>query len=303
VTELNGGLMPEFLAGYQPSLAWRDMWREIAPGVLVRRHRVLDLNVTLVLGDERCLLVDTHSHAGYATVLIGAIRQVTSLPLTVFNTHAHFDHCFGNGTFATEQPDLEIWAHYRCRDRLLHEGDAIRQEASRWLLDAQQPEDAQAVLHVNVLAPNLVFDQDVMLDLGGRLVTMHHPGPGHTDHDAVLEVPDVGVTIVGDLVEEGAPPDFADSSPLEWPRTLRLLLPRLRSLVVPGHGDIVDPQYVHEQAMDLEQVADLARSIPPGASDLDLVRHATRLRVGRAAGLKALRKVLSTPSGPGPAVC
>ena len=47
----------------------------------------------LLLGAERALLIDT----GYGfTDVPTAIRQITSLPLTVVNTHGHMDHVHGN---------------------------------------------------------------------------------------------------------------------------------------------------------------------------------------------------------------
>jgi glyoxylase-like metal-dependent hydrolase (beta-lactamase superfamily II) len=106
----------------------------------------------------------------------------------------------------------------------------------------------------------------------------------------VVLVPDVGVAVAGDLVEQGAPPWFGDSYPLEWPDTLTALLPRLGPVVVPGHGDVVDPAFVAAQRDDLAVVADAARTLRPDTDDAQLVRAAVRLRIGRRAGLEALRR-------------
>jgi glyoxylase-like metal-dependent hydrolase (beta-lactamase superfamily II) len=279
--------------GYQPPAGLYDQWRQVADGVLVRRSRVLDLNVTLVLGGERALVVDTHAHAGYAGALVAAVREVTPLPLVVVNTHAHFDHAFGNAVFAAEQAALDIWGHADCAAELERHGRRQRELAAGWFRDAGLEEDARAVLDTEILPPNRTFVTDVELDLGRRVVVMHHPGRGHTDHDAVVDVPDAGVTILGDLVEEGAPPSFGDAYPLDWPVTLTRLLPRLRAVVVPGHGDVVDPGFVAAQRDDLAAVADAARALPDEAGDADLVRTAARLRVGRRAALDALRRSLA----------
>ena len=66
-------------------------WREVARDVLVRRNPVLDLNLTLVLGDRSCLIVDTDCHDGLARELVRVVRSRTVLPWVVVNTHAHFD--------------------------------------------------------------------------------------------------------------------------------------------------------------------------------------------------------------------
>jgi glyoxylase-like metal-dependent hydrolase (beta-lactamase superfamily II) len=276
--------------GYEPPAGEFDRWRELGPGVLVRRHRAFDLNVTLVLGDDRALVVDTHAHDGYARELITAIRSVTALPWVVLLTHAHFDHSFGTGTFAAEQPDLEIWSHQACHDELARGGGLQREFAAGFFQEAGHDNDAGAVRDVEVALPNRTLTADAELDLGGRVVHLHHPGRGHTDHDVVVDVPDAGVSVLGDLVEQGAPPSFEDAYPLDWPGTLTGLLPRLRPVVVPGHGDVVDPGFVADQRDDLAVVADAARALPADAEEHDLLRAAARLPVGRRAGLDALRR-------------
>jgi glyoxylase-like metal-dependent hydrolase (beta-lactamase superfamily II) len=291
--EVSSQVPSELPPGYEPPAGLFDRWREIGPGVLVRRHRVLDLNVTLVLGGERALVVDTQAHGDLARALVAAIRQVTPLPWVVVNTHAHFDHTFGNAVLAAEQAGLEIWAHVGCRTELERHGERQRRLAAGWFRDAGLEGDARAVLDVEILPPNRTFDADVELELGGRVVAVHHPGRGHTDHDAVVDVPDAGVTIVGDLVEEGTPPSFGDAYPLDWPATLTGLLPRLRPVVVPGHGDVVGPAFVAAQRDDLAAVADTARALPGQVGETDLLRAAARLPIGRRAGLDALRRSLA----------
>ena len=143
---------------------------------------------------------------------------------------------------------------------------------------------------VEIVPPNRTFVAATELDLGGRTVVVHHPGRGHTDHDAVVHVEDAGVSVVGDLVEEGGPPSFDDAYPLDWPVTLTGLLPRLGAVVVPGHGDVVDPGFVAGQRDDLAAVAAAAEALSPQADDAELLARAAQLPVGRRAGLDALRR-------------
>lgn len=273
---------------------WLDRWREVGPGVLVKRHKVMDLNVTLVLGDDRCLVVDTHSHDGYADELIASIRTVTALPFAVVNTHAHFDHVFGNAAFVRAQPDVDIWGHEGCRTDLDELGELQRRLTVQWMRESQREQDADAVEAVEIVPPRRTFETEATVDLGGRHVTLRHFGRGHTGHDAVVDVPDADVTVVGDLVEEGAPPAFEDSFPLEWAATLDALLPTLRRNVVPGHGDVVDAAFVAEQRGQIAQVAEVALTLPAGADDLVLARSAVRLGVGRQAGFVGLQRALAT---------
>jgi glyoxylase-like metal-dependent hydrolase (beta-lactamase superfamily II) len=285
------------------SAPW-DRWREVGERVFVRRHKTLDLNAGLVLGEERCLVIDTRGSEREAAELLRAVRSITHLPYVVAITHAHFDHCFGNATFATQQPGCEIWAHERCRDELARTGAAQRASIATWLRDSGEQALADEVETVRIELPNRTLTSDVTIDLGGRSALLHHPGRGHTDHDIVVEIADAGVTFVGDLVEQGAPPSFDDAFPLEWPVTLDTVLDRAGPVIVPGHGDIVDAEFVSRQRVDIAEVAQVARTLAPELSDQDLEWAANRLAVGGPAGFLALRRAREhlaelTPSPPG----
>ena len=285
------------------SAPW-DRWREVGERVFVRRHKTLDLNAGLVLGEDRCLVIDTRGSEREAAELLRAVRSITHLPYVVAITHAHFDHCFGNATFAARQPGCEIWAHERCRDELALTGADQRAAIATWLRDSGEQALADEVETVRIVLPNRTLINDTTIDLGGRSALLYHPGRGHTDHDIVAEIADAGVTFVGDLVEQGAPPSFDDAYPLEWPGTLDNLLDRAGSVIVPGHGDIVDAEFVGRQRVDIAEVAQVARTLPPDLSDQDLEWAANRLAVGGPAGFLALRRAREhltelTPSPPG----
>ena len=231
-------------------------FREIAGGVFVAVEPLIQVNVTLVVGDGRALLVDTLSTGEQARELLDAVRHVTPAPLTVVNTHHHFDHAFGNATI----PATEIWAH-EATARLLREiGGELRREAYEAYL-AEQPAFAQAVQQVQIKPPDRTFHQTSTLDIGGRRVELSHLGRGHSEGDLIVEVPDAAVLIAGDLVEEGAAPSFGDAYPIAWPDTLAGLRDRLTpgTQVVPGHGAIVDHEFVAAQHDELTAVAWLIR--------------------------------------------
>lgn len=53
-------------------------------------------NMYLLLGSEKALLIDTGNGL---SDLPQAIGEITDLPLTVVNTHGHYDHIHGNYLF------------------------------------------------------------------------------------------------------------------------------------------------------------------------------------------------------------
>jgi glyoxylase-like metal-dependent hydrolase (beta-lactamase superfamily II) len=237
---------------------------EVAAGVHVLRYPVLDVNSTLIVGGEVAVLVDTLGTDGQAHELLDAVRAVTPLPLAVINTHHHFDHCFGNAAVVAAHPGCGIWAHEAA-------AAALREHGHRWQREWYEewrpthPDLAQALAEVEVHAPTRTVHVESTMDIGGRTVELRHFGRGHTAGDLVVTVPDAAVLLTGDLVEQGAPPSFGDSYPLDWPDTLaamlhRVAVPAAAALtVVPGHGDRVDAAFVRGQHAELTELAWLIR--------------------------------------------
>jgi len=225
-------------------------WQEVGDGVFVRRHAELDLNCGLVVGDGACLVVDTRSHLGEAADLVAAVRAVTPHPWTVVNTHAHYDHCFGNAAFRP----APVWGARGCAPALLATGESQRAAAVAELEATGDRRAADLVRGAPVDPPDHPVDDMAVLDVGGREVVLRFLGRGHTDHDLVVEAETTGeqtVVFAGDLVEEGAPPAFEDSWPAEWPATLGRLHALARGPVVPGHGAVVDAAFVGGQREEL----------------------------------------------------
>jgi glyoxylase-like metal-dependent hydrolase (beta-lactamase superfamily II) len=183
---------------------------------------------------------------------------VTDKPLTIVNTHHHFDHCFGNATLAGS--GTPVWAHEAAAAHLRERGTRWQREWYEQWRDTE-PELAQGLADATIRPADRTVHQSALLDLGGRPVELRWFGRGHTDGDLVVLVPEVGVVVAGDLVEESGPPDFGDAYPLEWPETLAALAARLppAAVVVPGHGAPVDRAFVQAQHSRLTELDWLIR--------------------------------------------
>jgi len=210
-------------------------WTEVADGVLARRHEHLDLTLGLVIGAERCLVVDTGGDETHGAEWAAAVRAVTPLPWVVVITHGHFDHHFGTSAFLP----CPVWAHERCAAAM----DDDRPEWIETFRREGNTELARRLAAARLVPPTDVLTAEVTLDLGDRTVTLLHPGRGHTDHDVAVHVPDAGVVFTGDLVEEN-PSIGPDSHVEEWPAALHRLLDLGAATYVPGHGDPVGREFV-----------------------------------------------------------
>lgn len=232
-------------------------WLEVADGVLQRRYEPLDISVCLVLGSDEMLVVDTRCNPREGAQVRRDAARVSTLPVRhVVNTHAHYDHTFGNAAFAAT---ATIYGHHRVPAHLAeHEGPRL----AAWRTDpAAQPQHAWA--DVEIVAPDVLLQEPVTLDVGGRTVRLVPLAPGHTDTDVVVHVPDAATWIVGDVVEESGPPMYGSGSfPFGWPDVLDALAAQMGDgdVVVPGHGAVVDRAFVRAQARTLRQVADGVRA-------------------------------------------
>ncbi|HEX4723147.1 MAG TPA: MBL fold metallo-hydrolase [Pseudonocardiaceae bacterium] len=234
-----------------------ERWIELGDGVLVRRHRSLDQSIGLVVGDDGCLVVDTRGDLVAGAELAAAVREVTRLPWTVVLTHSHWDHCFGTAEF---QPTT-IWAHELCHADLMRSGIEQRDNVARHYAASGQPEVAERLLAVEPVLPDRLMRDRAELSVGGRRVVLSYFGPGHTDNDIVVQVPDAGVVFAGDLVEQGAPPSFSDSHPLAWPTAVQGIIGLAPRVVSPGHGEPVDLDFVIRQQAELTLIADLCSDL------------------------------------------
>lgn len=220
-------------------------FEEVADGVLVRRHQPFDVNAGLVLGDDGALVIDTRASRQQGDDLRAAIAEVTSRPvLWVVNTHVHWDHTFGNQAF----PEAVIIGHDRVRELLDRDGDEMLADldGADWVPDEFRDQLAET----QIVPPTVTTTSELSVDLGNRWVRVTHHGRGHTDSDVVVDVDDA-VSFAGDLIEESAPPAFQDAFPRAWVATLDRIVPDLAEVVVPGHGAVVDIDFVRSQRADI----------------------------------------------------
>lgn len=228
---------------------------EIADRCWVARHRLVDVNVGVVGGSRGLVVIDTHSSAVTARPVVEHVRALgAGEVVAIVNTHAHWDHVLGNGTFAEAYGAPPVVAHEDTAATLREHGQAMVDSLT----------DRLDMTGTTPVVPDQTFSSAKVVDLGDRIVEVAHLGRGHTGGDAVVRVPDTDVLYAGDLVEESGVPGFGDDCfPLEWPETLDLMIGMLGggSVVVPGHGLPVDKDFVMHQRASIGAVAEGIRDL------------------------------------------
>jgi glyoxylase-like metal-dependent hydrolase (beta-lactamase superfamily II) len=233
---------------------------EVADRVWVARYEWADANVTAIGSERGLVVVDTHgSTAAGRTVLEDLRRLGAGSVAAVVNTHWHWDHSFGNAAFREQDPGVPIHAHEDAARMLSEQGEHMKGRFA----ESDDPH-AEEVAATELVVPDRLFSSARSLDLGDRLVELVFPGRGHTDGDLVVVVPDAGVVLGGDLVEESARPWIGmDSFPLEWHGSLDVVLSLVgpQTQVVPGHGVPVDRGFVETQRDELAAIGETVRRL------------------------------------------
>jgi cyclase len=175
----------------------------------------------LVDGDE-ALVYDTHVSLDHAAAVRRELERRGVRHIVVVLSHWHLDHVAGSAAFA----DCEIVATRLTADRLAQGRAAIEAGTSADGPPAVSP----------LTLPTTLLDGETRLSVGSLRVTAV-PMDIHTADGLVLHLPDEGVLLAGDTVEDTV---TYVSEPESLETHLREL-ERLRELqatsVYPNHGD------------------------------------------------------------------
>lgn len=228
---------------------WEEAgWERLTERVGRRRLPVWDCTVGLVVGEDSALLIDPGSSVREGARVRAEAERLAGRRVThIAFTHGHFDHVLGGAVFA----GAEVYGPVGLDNLLSVSHDDLRAEAVRHGLAEAEAAEAVELL----VLPRHLVSGEWTLDLGGVQVLLANVGPGHTRHDLAAFVPGTReVVFCGDLVEEsGEPQAGPDAVPRQWPAALdRLLsLGGNDALYVPGHGAVVDADFVRAQRATL----------------------------------------------------
>ena len=204
---------------------------ELDTGVYAWLHHDLT-NSGFVVGDNGVLIIDSLRVPSFAKELLGDIKRITSKPVQyVVDTHAHWDHSWGNEVF----PAATIIGHQNCYNEMT---DIEWNEAWRHsVVDEAAPWSDEASI-VNITPPSLTYTTSMSLYFGEREIVLHHLGKAHTSGDTFIHLPKERLLFTGDVVQSKGIPYFGDCYPDDWPTTddnvLTLDIARFTS----GHGPV-----------------------------------------------------------------
>lgn len=232
---------------------WFEVW-EAEPGLFAIREPFHSEQVYsyLLLGRDRALLIDSGTGVGDIRAVV---EEITRLPVTLLNSHAHWDHIGGNFRFD------EIW---------IHEAEAAALEwtrgnsyLQRWFAPANlsgplPPGYTVDALTIPASKANRLLTGGETIELGGRTPRVLH-APGHSAGGLVIVDDDNRFMLSTDVVYAGQLYAFNDDSSIEdYRTTLRMLAREATGLTAlfPSHNaSPIDPAIIGRMATAMDEIA------------------------------------------------
>jgi glyoxylase-like metal-dependent hydrolase (beta-lactamase superfamily II) len=199
-------------------------------------------NIGIIVGNRATLVVDTGMGPRNGAVVVREAEKLAKGPgLYLTTTHFHPEHASGEQAFplrtvlirpAVQQEEMEQ-----------HGDEFMEMFRSRSALFREQLQG------VKLRPPDIVFDREVKLDLGGVTARLMWLGPAHTAGDELIFVEPDSALLAGDIVENKLVPNMpnAQSSPKGWIAILDKIEPLKPRYIVPDHGALGDGSLIAQE--------------------------------------------------------
>jgi cyclase len=213
-----------------------------------------ETNLGLIVCGKQSVLIDTCWDLPYTQEMLRICQPVLSrAPIElVINTHADGDHCWGNQLFEGR----EIIASHACVHQMHHLSPGAMRAMQRsallmkhlplghidtlghYMHDMLAPYDFGGV---RVKPASCTFSKERHLCVGGVDLVLTEVGPGHTDGDVIVHVPDRHTVYAGDILFVGVTPVMWAGPVANLVAALQHLLDLRPQMIVPGHGPLATP--------------------------------------------------------------
>jgi len=199
-------------------------------------------NIGIVVGDRATLVVDTGLGAHNGAIVMKQVDKVAKTPiLYLTTTHFHPEHTMGEQAFPARTVIIRPAAQQ----------DELNKHFTEYLdrFSGMSPQNKELLQGVKLRPPDLTFDKEIKLDLGGITARLMWLGTAHTEGDEIIFVEQDSVLIPGDIVQDKIVPSMSmpDSSAKNWLAILDRLEPLKARLVVPDHGALGDGSLVAKE--------------------------------------------------------
>jgi len=190
-------------------------------------------NIGIIVGTRATLVVDAGMGPRNGQAVMRELAKISKNAQLYFTTtHFHPEHVTGGQAFPVNTIVV------RCK---VQQEEVDRKQPEFIHNFSQRTPEIKALLQdVQPRAPDIVFDREIKLDLGGVTARLFWLGAAHTRGDSFVFVEEDGVLFTGDVVINRFFPIFpdADASGKNWLDILNQLEALQPKAIVPGHGEV-----------------------------------------------------------------
>lgn len=227
--------------------------RHIQDGVFVITHSFPwgANSLAVVMGDHLVLVDTPWTPAATEALLTWLESQVGQKEIIAINTHFHLDNLGGN-QFLVEQ-GIPVYGADLTVALLAERGPASLEQTVAWLKGEEDPRFAAALSDLVLVPPTEIFDihTGLQLEFGGETLQVYYPGPAHAPDNLVVYFPAHKLLFGGCMVIGWeAIGNTIDADLAAWPVSLQRLSQFEFDVLIPGHGERLDPGLLpHTQAL------------------------------------------------------
>jgi glyoxylase-like metal-dependent hydrolase (beta-lactamase superfamily II) len=271
-------------------------------------------NTGVIVGENAVAVVDATYLPSRARADIALIRRVTPKPVRyLIYTHWHFDHNNGGIAYRDAFPDVAIvsqrdnaryievngiwWSRMSTRPASARRAALARMEedvargadSSGHALTPDElamhrghiPErraELEELETLKVVTPDLLFEGELTLPLGRRVLELRDRGRANSPHDVTIWLPQDRVLFTGDILVQDPYPYTGASWPVPWAGVLRDIEATPVAALVPGHGPVMrDHRYTRLVRELMEAVTARVDSAARRGLTLDQVQDSVML--------------------------
>jgi glyoxylase-like metal-dependent hydrolase (beta-lactamase superfamily II) len=199
-------------------------------------------NVAIVIGSRATLVVDTGLGPRNGATVMRVVKKLSANPkLFLTTTHFHVEHTAGEAAFPAETILIRPAAQQEEVEK------NVTGMIARFSTFSEQ--NRELLAGVKLRAPDMVFDSETKLDLGGVTARLLWLGTGHTKGDELIFVEPDSTLIAGDIVQDKIVPrvNRGEGTPQGWLAILDKIAPLKPRYVIPDHGALGDGSLIAKQ--------------------------------------------------------
>jgi glyoxylase-like metal-dependent hydrolase (beta-lactamase superfamily II) len=221
-------------------------------------------NVGIVVGSKATLVVDTGLGPRNGETIVREMKKVSrNADVYVVLTHYHPEHSLGTSAFV----GAKLLMTRAQQQDMAERGKQIQETFAR-----RSALTAELLKDVEYPKPDILFDREYRLDLGGVHARLMWRGPAemHTRGDTMIFVEEDRVLFTGDVVmSQRFLAAQSTSSVATWISTLDELASLNPARVVPSHGAIGDATLIARDRTFLQAVQDRVGELKRAGKSMD----------------------------------